>query len=233
VNARPTLAESLAQAAREINAPQDPQELLERIVRLARDSMPEIDHVGISVAHRGGTVTTEAATDDVVRALDDLQYQLGEGPCLHAIDDELVVLVENASREERWPRFIKAAVDLGLRSQLGLRVYVDQHERGALNLYSFSSDTIEPETRHLAEQFAAQASVALGRARLDENLTAALASRTSIGVAIGLLMERHTISQSAAFAYLSRVSSTREIKLRHVARRLVEESERKASIRST
>ena len=104
-----------------------------------------------------------------------------------------------------------------------LRLYLDKTTRGGLNMYSVTSDTINPETEHLAELFATQAALALGRVRSEENLNAALASRTVIGMALGILMERHDIDREAAFAYLTRTSSSRQTKLRDIAQELVDE----------
>jgi transcriptional regulator with GAF, ATPase, and Fis domain len=218
------ISDAITRVARAVNAPRDLQSQLDTVVQVARDSMPEIDHAGVSVAHRDGTVETKAATGDLVHQLDQLQYSLGEGPCLHAIAAEPVVMVEQAWRETRWPRFIRGARELGLRSQMGLRLYVDEHTRGGLNLYSTSCDTIDPETAHLAELFASHAALAMGRAWDTENLNAALTSRTTIGIALGIVMERYGMDQDRAFRYLTRVASSSETKLREVAAHLVEEA---------
>jgi len=224
MNPRVQIADAITRVARAVNAPHDLHSQLDLIVHVAKDSMPEIDHAGISVAHRDGTVETRAATGDLVHQLDQLQYSLGEGPCLHAIETEPVVVVERTWRENRWPRFMSGACELGLRSQMGLRLYVDEQTRGGLNLYSTSSDTIDPETTHLAELFASHAALAMGRVRTAENLNAALASRTTIGIALGIVMERYDMDQDRAFAYLTRIASSSEAKLRDVAAHLVEEA---------
>jgi transcriptional regulator with GAF, ATPase, and Fis domain len=228
MNQRVQIADAVTRVARAVNAPNDLQSQLDLIVRVARDSMPEIDHAGVSVAHRDGTVETRAAAGDLVLQLDQLQYSLGEGPCLHAIEAEPVVVVEEAWRETRWPRFMSGACALGLRSQMGLRLYVDEHTRGGLNLYSTSSDTIDPETTHLAELFASHAALAMGRAWVAQNLSAALSSRTTIGIALGIVMERYDMDQDRAFAYLTRIASSSETKLREVAAHLVEEGSRRS-----
>jgi transcriptional regulator with GAF, ATPase, and Fis domain len=224
MNQRVPIDDAVTRVARAVNAPNDLQSQLALIVQVARDSMPEIDHAGLSVAHRDGTVETRAATGDLVHKLDQLQYSLGEGPCLHALEAEPVVVVEEAWRETRWPRFMTGARELGLRSQMGLRLYVDEQTRGGLNLYSTSSDTIDPETTLLAELFASHAALAMGRVRTTENLNAALASRTTIGMALGIVMERYDMDQDRAFAYLTRIASSSETKLRAVAEHLVEEA---------
>ena len=64
-------------------------------------------------------------------------------------------------------------------------------------------------------------SLALTHARSFENFQAALESRTAIGVAIGLLMERLRVDEDAAFAYLTRLAETGERKVREVAAGLV------------
>jgi transcriptional regulator with GAF, ATPase, and Fis domain len=221
---RVQISDAITRVARAVNAPNDLQCQLDTIVQVARDSMPEIDHAGISVAYKDGTVETTAAAGDLVHQLDHLQYSLGEGPCLHAIEAEPVVVVEEAWRETRWPRFMTGARKLGLRSQMGLRLYVDEQTRGGLNLYSTSSDTIDPETTQLAELFASHAALAMGRAWVAQNLNAALSSRTTIGIALGIVMERYGLDQDRAFRYLTRVASSSETKVREVAAHLVGEA---------
>src|SRR3954463_4225029 len=79
------LALSLAESARLINTPQTLEETLDAIVRASLVSVAGFDHVGISLMHRDGTFETKAATDQLVWELDDLQYSMGEGPCVSAM----------------------------------------------------------------------------------------------------------------------------------------------------
>jgi GAF domain-containing protein len=224
---RPDLADSLAAVARELNAPRDLDSTLHAIVEAAARSLDGVDHAGISAGHAGGLVETMAATDEFVLKLDRLQYELGEGPCLHAIDVGQVVTIEHAQDDPRWPRFMRPAVAMGLRSQLGIRLYADSHTLGALNLYSTSSDTIGPDLEHLAELFAAHAALALGRAQREDGLQTALATRQLIGQATGVIMERYHLDERRAFDYLLRVSSHGNVKVRDVARRVVDQAGRR------
>jgi AmiR/NasT family two-component response regulator len=64
----------------------------------------------------------------------------------------------------------------------------------------------------------------MGRAWVSENLNAALSSRTTIGIALGIVMERYGMDQDRAFRYLTRVASSSETKLREVAAHVVEEA---------
>lgn len=224
MSAQLDLTAALAQAARELNQPRDASEILQSIVHAAAVSLPGIDHVGISIAHQDGRVETLASSDDFVRELDELQYELGEGPCLYAIEAGEVVTVNHIRHEQRWPRFVPRAVRLGLKAQMGLRLHADAQKIGGLNLYSTRTEVIDPSVEHLAELFAAHAALALGYVRRKEELDTALASRKEIGQALGIVMERFGVDEDAAFGYLRRVSSTTNTKLRDVALELVQDT---------
>ena len=218
----PDILAALRKVAQEMDQPQALQTTLDTIVETAALSLPGIDHVGITIAGRDGQMETKAGTDPLVWELDELQYRLGEGPCVHAIGVEPVITVEWARSDERWPRFMALAVGKGLRSQIGMRLYTERETLGGLNMYSTSSDTIDPDVTHMAELFAAHASLALGHARREEQLSTALSTRKVIGQAIGILMERYDLDEDGAFAYLTRVSSRTNVKLRLVAQQIVE-----------
>ena len=56
---------------------------------------------------------------------------------------------------------------------------------------------------------------------VEHHLRAALVHRTDIGMAMGLLMERFSVDQDAAFAMLRRVSQHENRKLHEIAAELV------------
>ena len=190
---------------------------------MAARSLPGIDHVGISIAHRDGRIETKAGTDRLVWDLDTIQYELDEGPCVHAIKTEPVTIVNDLRHDQRWPRYVPLAVEHGLKAQMGVRLFADGETLGGLNLYSVAVDHIDPGLAHTAELFAAHAALAFGRARREENLGSALASRKVIGQAIGIVMERYQMEEDRAFQYLVRVSQHSNIKLRDVAQELVDQ----------
>jgi len=215
-------AGALAEAARTINQSQSLEETLEAIARAAQASVPGFDAVGISLLHSNGKVETKAATGDLVWKLDALQYDLGDGPCVSSLHEEPVIVVENLRHEQRWPKFVPQAVKLGLKAQMALRLYVDDEGTiGGLNLYSTLSETIAEDAPAAAEVFAAQAAVALGHVQEVAHLNQALLTRQQIGTAVGIIMERYKLDPQAAFAFLSRLSSHANLKLREVAERVV------------
>jgi|tagenome__1003787_1003787.scaffolds.fasta_scaffold18859466_1 hypothetical protein len=61
-----------------------------------------------------------------------------------------------------------------------------------------------------------------GRLAEITGLSSALGTRTVIGKAIGILMERYQMNEERAFAFLTRASQPGNIKLRDVAQELVD-----------
>jgi GAF domain-containing protein len=220
----PSVAESLAEAARTIGRVYSLEDTLAAIADNAQRSIPGIDHAGISTIDRHGKATTRAASDDLVRQLDDLQYSLNEGPCLDALRREHVVAAPDIKHDQRWPRYVATATRATpLKAQLAVQLYLDEDtSMGGLNLYSTQRDDIDPAAEHIARLFAAQAAAALGKAHEITGLSTALEGRTDIGKAIGIVMERYQMNVERAFAYLSRASSHGNIKLRDVAREIVD-----------
>ncbi|MDX6298947.1 MAG: hypothetical protein QOF53_161 [Nocardioidaceae bacterium] len=222
------VALAIAAASRSINRPVTLRDTLTRIVETARTSVPGFDHVGLSTIDRSGTVKTQVATGDLVWELDRLQYGLSEGPCVDTLHEAEVVIAPRIRLEERWPRYVPEAVRLGLKAQLAVKLYLDeQGTLGGLNLYSTSQEDIEPDAEGMADLFAAHAAIALGHVSERENLNKAMQSRKVIGQAIGILMERHRMSEDRAFSVLVRASSHGNIKLSTVAQQLVDEGNRK------
>jgi len=220
---RPDVAASLTTAARTMHQPRPLPETLQVIVEVARDSVPGFDAVGITTVDRHGKAHTRAKTGSLVDALDDLQYGLGEGPCVETLRGADVVTAPHIRHDQRWPRYIPQAVREGLRSQLAVRLFLDdQGTVGGINFYSTVSDAIDPEAESIADLFAAHAAIGLGTARERDDLNKALHTRKVIGQAIGILMERYSIGEDAAFAFLIRASSHGNIKLRDIAQELVD-----------
>jgi GAF domain-containing protein len=222
----PSLASALADAARSIEGRSSIDETLDAIVRAAQLSIPDIDEVGISIIHRTGRIETRAATGQLVWDLDTIQYELGEGPCVSAMREEPVVVAQDIRHDQRWPRFVPRALTTGLQAQMAVRLYLEEHTLGGLNMYATRNRTIHGDALHAAELFAAHAAIALGHARKEEELHAALHTRKVIGQAIGIVMERYGVDEHRAFQYLVRASSTSNTKLRDIAHEVVDRANR-------
>jgi len=193
------------------------------MVAVARDSIPGFDAIGISTIDKRGSVHTRASVGEVVDVLDSLQYGLGEGPCVDEVHGEDVVSAPTIRHDQRWPRYVPKAVAEGLRSQLAVRLFLDDKGTvGSLNFYSTVSEDIDPEAASMAALFAEHAAIAFGYVSEIEGLNQALQTRKVIGQALGILMERYQMSEDAAFSFLVRASTTGNIKLRDIAQELVD-----------
>ncbi len=95
---------------------------LQKVAELALVTIPGCDFVGVSIRHGKGEITTPAATDAMAEQADNLQYELGEGPCLDAVWEGDQTLIEDMTTERRWPRWAPLAADLGIMSVLSTRM---------------------------------------------------------------------------------------------------------------
>jgi GAF domain-containing protein len=133
------------------------------------------------------------------------------------------VSVSSLGAEGRWPRYVPQALAVGVRSQMAVKLYLDRDALGGINFYATTSDDVSPDAQALARLFASHAAIALGHARDRESLNEALQTRKVIGEALGILMQRHSMNEDRAFAFLVRASSHSNIKLRVVAQQVVDE----------
>ncbi|ROS73301.1 GAF and ANTAR domain-containing protein [Cellulomonas sp. PhB143] len=214
----------IAQSVRTLADEPSLEQTLARTAELAVALVDGCDAAGISFVARGGRIETPAATDDVARRGDELQYALGEGPCLDAVRDAEVVSAPDLADDPRWSRWGSRVVEeLGVRSMLCVQLFTTETRHGALNLYATEPHAFPEGDYYLATTFAAVAAAAVAAARTEEQLESAVQTRTIIGQAQGLMMERYKISATQAFSVLSRLSQEGNVRLADVARRVVDE----------
>lgn len=77
------------------------------------------------------------STDEVSAAIEELQFALGEGPCVDAYQEDQPVLEPDLAdpTTPRWVGFTGPAVDAGARAIFGFPLQVGAVRLGALNLY--------------------------------------------------------------------------------------------------
>jgi hypothetical protein len=224
------LATAFARVATVFSGAKTIEELAALIVSLAVTTIDGCDLAGV-MALQGGRAITLAASEDPVRALDQLQVDADEGPCLDVLAGRPVEYAADLAIGDRWRRFAGHAAPAGVRSLLAVAVGADENP-AALNLYARLPDAFGPVDRGQAAIFATHARLALGERRrhnhdaaTEAQLRDALAMREVIGQAQGILMERDRISARQAFDVLRRASQHLNIKLRDVAQKLVDTGE--------
>ncbi len=194
---------------------------LDGLATSAVENIPGVDFASITLYRLDHSLRTVAATDPLAEQTDALQYELREGPCYAAVTRERLVLVNDVAVSRDFPRYGSKAAELGVGSQAALQL-THNGDRAGLNLYARQAHAFDRSTVQLAELFATQAAALLDYAVQVEQLSEALHTRTDIGTAVGILMERYGIDRNQAFAFLLRNSNDRNVKVRQLAQHVIE-----------
>ncbi|MHA7283289.1 GAF and ANTAR domain-containing protein [Arthrobacter sp. TMS2-4] len=176
-------------------------------------------------AHEQFTVGSSGAK---ARAMDEVQYDHDDGPCLHALRVQDEVFIADARAEARWPEFMEHITRNGVGAMFCLPLDLEGQARAALNLYAEDASVFTEDYRRVARAFAVQASRALKlsvrvaqHAATAEDLHAVLQTRTEIDLAVGIIMGQDNCSQKDAFDKMRRASNSRNVKLRVLAAGMV------------
>lgn len=206
------------------------RETLSQAVAVAVNTIESCDSASLYVVEKA-TAICLVRSDPRLAVVDSSLEHFVEGPLGDVIQNHQVVCAMDFRSEERWPTFTSAATSAGLRGLLTLPLMLSE-QPGALNLYARCPDAFGVFDRGRAEILAMFAEASLStamvledQARRAENLRSALWSREVIGQAEGILMERERISADQAFDILRAASQRRNVKLRQIARDLVETGE--------
>jgi GAF domain-containing protein len=207
------------------------------IAEFAVQAIPGADGAGLTMLEDDRPQTVVASAD-FVHAVDDVQYGLGEGPCLLAVESRLTQTSGSLGGEPRWPRFGPRVGRMGVHSVLSLPLLLPDRVVGAMNVYAHAKDAFGPDAVRIGELFARPAAVSVQNAqilaqsqRLAEQLEAALTSRAVIDQALGVIMSRTGANPDEAFDRLRAMSQSQHLKVSEVARVLLDEAIRRARAR--
>ncbi|HET8916202.1 MAG TPA: GAF and ANTAR domain-containing protein [Propionibacteriaceae bacterium] len=197
-------------------------DVLVDVTAAAKELIAGVDIAGVLLVGKGGTHQTLAPTSDVMFKLDELQMTTGEGPCLQAALDEIVIRTDDFRDEPRFPKYAPKVVELGLLSALSLKLYTADRTAGALNLFGYEPRPWNSEAETIGMVLAAHAASAILASRESEQLQSALSTRDRIGQAKGIIMERFKIDDVRAFEMLRKLSQDTNTKLVDVAHRVID-----------
>ncbi|HEX6446022.1 MAG TPA: GAF and ANTAR domain-containing protein [Streptosporangiales bacterium] len=220
------LAQVLAGTARDLAAAPGPQATLEQACEQAVAVIAGCSWAGVCEKDRDGHSELLAVSDDTVRVLHEMQYEIGDGPCRKAAPEQRIVWSDDLADEKRWPQFATAAVDRGVRSLASIQLYTRKNTVVTLHLYAATPGAFDEVTRDVAQIFGAHAASAIAGARDYAHVSRALVTRQQIGQLTGILAERHKLTTDEAFALLVQTSHEHNIKLRDLAARLVAEEDK-------
>jgi len=223
-----------ADIAEQLYEAESVDEVLLRIAEAAVSTVAGCRMASVTLSQLSG-YRTAASTDPAATAVDKAQYEAREGPCLDAIHEPLVYA--QSFPDERWPALASRPAQSGVQSALSYRLATTRTGTadsggGSLNSYAVTSKAFNDIAQEIGLILAAHASVAVQavdeRSTLEDlgrGLQEALLSRDVIGQAKGVLMERLKITPEDAFDLLRRASQQLNVKLREVARDLVDTGE--------
>ncbi|MCK5892330.1 GAF and ANTAR domain-containing protein [Aeromicrobium sp.] len=214
------VAKTLAEMAIELEQAGDPDTVLDQVSHYARLVLGA-DDAGVLRTHSRSSIETPAATSDVVHRAHRLQAELDEGPCLDAIEGRATYVANDVRADPRWPQWGPAAADIGVLSAVGVRLATRDRGYGSLNIYARRVDAFTDRDAEVAEMLAAHATAAFAAAHEAQGLRTALDSRSIIGQAQGILMQKFDIDSGAAFEFLKRVSQHENQKLVNLAEAIV------------
>lgn len=99
------LAHRLGRLARALQQEEDVEKTLDAIVHAAAGTVPGVQEASISMILRRREVYTGASTGDLPRAVDQAQYDTGQGPCLTSPDEHETIQIVDMATDRRWPEF--------------------------------------------------------------------------------------------------------------------------------
>jgi hypothetical protein len=213
---------------------QGPVAALTRVAEAALSVLPAADAASLVMTGSGGAGGRLLwASDPLSHALDQAQLAHRDGPAWHVAGEEAgqVELVTDLAVERRWPAFTTRAVRLGVHSVLSVsagvldpRVDATAQEQVALNLYAKRAGGLTPQSAEivllmllLATQAMRGQDALAAAGDLALHLRRGMATRTTIGQAQGVLMERYRLTPEDAFDRLRITSQDLNRKLREVA----------------
>lgn len=195
---------------------------LQGIVDVCVARLVGAESASIATLNPHGRYVTAASCGDLARRADEVQADVGSGPCLSAIVDDQFYGPKDLATDDRWPEFgARISSQFGVHSMLSYRLRLDVDGGiSSLNVYATGVDAFDETDTVTGLVLATHGGIALGaelQRHRGEQLETALRSNREIGVAMGVLMNEYKITGDQAFGMLRVVSQNSNRKLRDVA----------------
>jgi len=114
----------------------EPEQVATRLCELCAEATG-MSGAAIMMMSRERAQVSIGTTNSVSELIEELQYTLGEGPCVDAYEQRVPVLEPDLAEPAtaRWTAFSAPAVNAGVRAVFGFPLSVGDLSLGALNLY--------------------------------------------------------------------------------------------------
>lgn len=205
-------------------------ELLQLLVNRCSDLLLA-DTAGVLLETPSGKPALAAATSKEMLEIEDLEINLGQGPCLDAYQTGEQVLVDDLEKcHDRWPQVTPRIIAIGMRSAYAFPLRLRDDSIGALNLYRAQPSAFAPHEARLGQALADIAAVGILQQRSvfeaerrAGQLQHALDSRVTIEQAKGTLAERRGVTLREAFEIMRDYARRNNLKMQEVCRRVINE----------
>ena len=206
-------------------------ELDEVIAALGEEArhIMRVDGAGVMLADEAGDLHFASSSDPELQALEALQLEFDEGPCLLAYRTGEHVLAPDLVADERFPHFGQAASDAGLLAVYSFPMRSDEAVVGALNFYSGTVGRLSPRQVETGFLLADVATVHIGNQRLRDaleietsQLRQALGSRVLVEQAKGFLAAALAVSVEDAFQLLRSHARSNNVRLAELAQQVID-----------
>jgi GAF domain-containing protein len=206
------------------------------IAQAAHQSLVGSVGAGVTLIDAQARPTSTASTNTIVKQADQLQYDLGEGPCLTAWASAQAVQVDDLRDDRRWPEWASAGARLGLLSCISVPLLIpdvtgrtEPEIVGAMKVYSDQPHAFDSHSEQVLSLLAEPAALILANlqareraAQLSDVLKDALHSRSVIDLAKGVLMERMHVTERGALQVMITRARTQKMLLSAVAQDILD-----------
>lgn len=166
------LSDVLREFARTLATDFPIQAILDQLVGRIVDVLP-VDAAGVTLIAPGSKPRYVTASDSSALRFEQLQTELGEGPCLAAFNTGQAVTIADLDDDDRFPKFAERALAEGLRAVFTFPLRQENHQFGALDLYRTTPGGLDDEALAAAQSLADVAAAYLlnaeARAELQES----------------------------------------------------------------
>jgi hypothetical protein len=200
---------------------------IQRLCRAAARSLPATG-VAVSLIAETGNQVTLASSGGRTERLEELQFCLGEGPCLEAYATRRPVITADldAAAGTRWPGYVREVQEHGVRAVFAFPLQVGAARMGAMDVYRDEIGGLTQEALAQAFTFADVATTTLldsqsSTGETDEMLRDAMDTRHEVFQAQGIVMVQLGVPLAEAVSRIRAYAYARSERLSDVANDIV------------
>jgi transcriptional regulator with GAF, ATPase, and Fis domain len=228
-----TASQAFVDAAAAMVQQHDVADTLARILENCAD-LTAAAAIGLLVKDSHGRLEVLSATSHLATELELYQLQHDTGPCVEVAVTGAVLTVRSDSEiTGRWDNVGEAIVAAGFHAVQAVPLRWHGRLIGAMNAFHAGPETVDDESQQLTQAFADIAtlvivqSTTLSSTELDERVRTALAGRTVIEQAKGVLAETTGIDMATAYQHLVRHAIENHTSLTDAATHLIQQAQRR------